>query len=149
MLGIKESLDRMAKASSIRWYVYVLRKEDENVIVKALKFEVSGSRGRKRPKQTWIKQAENEKRKNGLVKEDACDRTKWRGVVKTMTIRNPANSVDGTIPGAACDGDDDGVIVKFLRQKVKILWTSLVGVLYDLPNLQQRRKPVGSTGPSG
>ena len=31
---------------------------------------------------------------NGLVKEDACDRKKWRGVVKTMTIRNPANSVD-------------------------------------------------------
>ena len=25
-------------------------------------------------------------KKNGLVKEDACDRTKWQGVVKTMTI---------------------------------------------------------------
>ena len=39
MLGIKKSLDRMAKASGIRWYDHVLRKEDENVIVKALKFE--------------------------------------------------------------------------------------------------------------
>ena len=93
MLGIKESLDRMAKASSIWWYGHVLRKEDENVIAKALKFEVSGSRGR--PKQTWKKQVENEMKKYGLLKEDACDRTKWRGVVKTMTIRNPANSVDG------------------------------------------------------
>ena len=46
MLGIKESLDRMAKASSMRWYGQVLRKEDEDVIVKALKFEVSSSRGR-------------------------------------------------------------------------------------------------------
>ena len=44
MLGIKKFLDRMAKASSIRWYGHVLRKEDENVIVKTLKFEVSGSR---------------------------------------------------------------------------------------------------------
>ena len=44
MLGITESLDRMAKASSMRWYGHVLRKEDENVIMKALKFEVSGSR---------------------------------------------------------------------------------------------------------
>ena len=35
-------------------------------------------------------------KKNGLEKEDACDRTKWRGVVKTMTIRNPADSVDET-----------------------------------------------------
>ena len=100
MLGIKESLDRMAKASSIRRYGHVLRKKDENVIVKALKFEVSGSRGRGRPKQTRKKLVENEMKKNGLVKEDACDRTKWRGVVKTMTIRNPANSVDGGNTGS-------------------------------------------------
>ena len=84
-----------AKASSIRWYGHVLRKEDKNVVVKAFKFEVSRSRGRGRPKQTWKKQVENEMKENGLVKEDACDRTKWRGVVKTMTIRNPAYSVDG------------------------------------------------------
>ena len=75
MLGIKKSLDRMAKASSMRWYDHVLRKEDKNVIVKALKFEVSGGRGR--PKQTWRKQVENEIKKNELVKEDACDRSKW------------------------------------------------------------------------
>ena len=55
----------MAKVSSMRWYGYVLtlRKEDENMIVKALKFEVGGSRGRGRPKQTWNKQVENEMRK--------------------------------------------------------------------------------------
>ena len=44
--------------------------------------------------ETWKKQVENEVKKNGLVKEDARNRTKWRGMVKTMTIRNPANSVD-------------------------------------------------------
>ena len=55
MLGIKESLDRVAKASSMRWYGVVLRKEDENGTVKALKFEVSGSRGRGSPKKTWKK----------------------------------------------------------------------------------------------
>ena len=54
MLGIKESLDRMAKASNLRWYSHVLRNED--VIVKALKFEVSGKRGMGRPKRTWKKQ---------------------------------------------------------------------------------------------
>ena len=98
MLGIKESLDRMAKASNIRWYGYVLRKEDENVIMKALKFEVSGSRGR--PKQAWKKQVENEMKKNGLMKEDACDQTKWRSVVTTMTIRNLINSVEGDNTGS-------------------------------------------------
>ena len=75
-----------------------MRKEDENVIVKALKFEVSGSRGR--PKQTWKKQVENEMKKNGLGKEDACDRTKWQGIVKAMTTRNPANSFDGENTGS-------------------------------------------------
>ena len=61
LMGIKESLDRVAKASSIRWYGHVLRKKDENAIVKALKFEESGRRGR--PKQTWKKQVENEMKK--------------------------------------------------------------------------------------
>ena len=98
MLGIKESLDRMAKASSMRWYGHVLRKEDENVIVKASKFEVSGSRGRRRPKQTWKKQVENEMKKNGLKKEDACNRTKWRGVVKTTTYEIRPTPSTGTIP---------------------------------------------------
>ena len=55
---------------------------------------------RGRPKQTWKKQVENEMKKNGLVKEDACNRTKWRGVVKTMAIRNPANFVDGDHTGS-------------------------------------------------
>ena len=77
---------------------HVLRKEDENVIVKALKHEVSSSR--ETTKQTWKKQAENEMKKNGLVKEDAYDRSKWLGVVKTMTIRNPANPVDGDNTGS-------------------------------------------------
>ena len=63
----------MAKASSMWWYGDVLRKEDETVIVKALIFEVSGSRGRGGPKQTWKKQVENEMKKNGLGKENACN----------------------------------------------------------------------------
>ena len=84
----------------MRWCSHVLRKEDEDVIVKALKFKVSGDRGRGRPKQTWKKQVENEIKKNGLVKKDACDRTKWRGMVKTMTIQNLANSVDGNYTGS-------------------------------------------------
>ena len=43
-------------------------------------------------------------KKNGVVGEDKCDRTKRRGVVKTMTIQNPANSVNN--PDPKCDDDD-------------------------------------------
>ena len=56
MLGMNESLDRIYKGSSMRWYGHVLRKEDENVIVMALKFEVSRIRERGRPKHTRKKQ---------------------------------------------------------------------------------------------
>ena len=59
----------MVKASSKQWNGHVLKKEDENVIMKALKFEVNGSKGRGRSKETWKKQVENEMKKNGLVKE--------------------------------------------------------------------------------
>ena len=41
---IEESL--LDKASSMRWYRHVLKKEDENMIVKSLKFEVRVNRGR-------------------------------------------------------------------------------------------------------
>ena len=69
------------------WFGHVLRKEDENVMVKALKFEVRGRRERGRLKQMWKKQVENEMKKNVLVKEYAYDQIKWRGVVKTITIQ--------------------------------------------------------------
>ena len=70
------------------------------MIVKALKFEVSGSREEEDQNKRGKKQVENEMKKNGLGREDACDRTKWRGMAKTMTIRNPANSVDGDNTGS-------------------------------------------------
>ena len=62
----------------MRWYGHVSRKEDESMLEKALKFEVNGSRGRRISKQTRKNQEENEMKKNGLVKENVCDRTKWR-----------------------------------------------------------------------
>ena len=38
--------NRMGKASSVRWYVFVLKKEDENILVKALEIEAQCCRGR-------------------------------------------------------------------------------------------------------
>jgi len=68
MLGLEESLDRMAKASSMRWYSHVLRGEENNVLLEALHFELPGRTGRGRPKQTWKKQVQKEMHKNGLVR---------------------------------------------------------------------------------
>jgi len=99
MLGVEESLVKMVKASSMRWYRHVLRREDNIVLLKALHFQLPGRIRRGRPKQTWKKQVQKEILKNGLVMKDACDREKWREV-KSMTIRNPTNSVNGEETGS-------------------------------------------------
>ena len=57
MLGLKETIDRLAIANGVRWYGHVLRRDDDNVLRIAL---VSGKRKQGRPKKTWNKQVEEE-----------------------------------------------------------------------------------------
>ena len=54
-LGLKETLDRMAKANAVKWYVHVIRRDDNNrpILKKAMMLEVNGKRKRGRPKMTW------------------------------------------------------------------------------------------------
>ena len=44
MLGLKKTLDRMAKANGVRWYGHVIRKEDDNILKKAMMMEVNRQR---------------------------------------------------------------------------------------------------------
>ena len=44
MLGLRETAVQMAKANGVRWYGHVLRRDDRNVLRKALEFEVRGKR---------------------------------------------------------------------------------------------------------
>ena len=44
LLGLKETLDGLATASGVRWYV--LRKGNGDVLRRALDFEAAGRRGR-------------------------------------------------------------------------------------------------------
>ena len=44
MLGLREAAVQMAKANGVRWYRHVLRRDDGNVLRKALEFEVRGKR---------------------------------------------------------------------------------------------------------
>ena len=71
MLGLKETIDRLATANGVRWYGYVLRRDDNSVLRVALNLEVSGKRKRGRPKKTWKKQVEEETEKIGLKKKNA------------------------------------------------------------------------------
>ena len=42
MLGLRKTLDRMAKANVLRWYGHVIRREDDNILKKAIMMEVNG-----------------------------------------------------------------------------------------------------------
>ena len=42
MLGLKETLDRMAKANGVRWYGHVIRRDDDNILKKAMMIRVNG-----------------------------------------------------------------------------------------------------------
>ena len=46
MLGLQETIDGLAKANGVRWYGHVLRREEDNVLKKALRFTVEGQRRR-------------------------------------------------------------------------------------------------------
>ena len=94
MLGLKKSLEKLAKANGIHWYGHVLRKEEDNILRRALEFSVSGQRKRGRPKKTWRRQVEEEARRMGLTNEDAGDSQLWRERVIEIAegIRPPSLS---------------------------------------------------------
>ena len=75
ILCLKETIDQLAMANSVRWYGHVLRREDGHVLRRALDFEVEGQRKQLRPKRTWIKQVEEESMKVGLRRVDALCRS--------------------------------------------------------------------------
>ena len=46
MLGLNQTIDKMAKASGVRWLRHVLRKEDGDVARNAVEFNVKGQKKR-------------------------------------------------------------------------------------------------------
>ena len=73
----------MVRQESLRWLGHVLRKEDENCLKQARRFDVEGSRGRRRPRLAWKSMMENLCNGLGLGLEDAYDRVKWRERVRS------------------------------------------------------------------
>ena len=97
MLGIKETLDGMARANGVRWLGHVLRRPEEDILQRAMEFEVEGTRRRGRPKKTWRSQVEDDTAGVGLTFADAVNRTRWREGVRKIAenmeyIRPPSKS---------------------------------------------------------
>ena len=84
MLGLKETLDRMAKANGVRWYGHVIRRDDDNILKRAMMMEVNGQQKRGRLKMTWKRQVEESVKKVGLKIEEAGNQTRWREGVRAI-----------------------------------------------------------------
>ena len=76
LLGLKETLDRLARASRVRWYRHVLRRDNCGVLRRMLDFEVAEKRVGGRPNMTWKRQVEKSIDQIGPKKEDANYRAK-------------------------------------------------------------------------
>ena len=63
-------------ANSVHWHGHVLRREESDILGRALDFEVEGQRKKGRPKRTWKKQVEEESMKGDLRRKDALCRSK-------------------------------------------------------------------------
>ena len=87
MLGLKDTLYGLARASAVWWYGHVLRRDEDDILKKALDFKVEGKRGRGRPKKMWRKQVDDDIRKAGLKPEDAFDRKRWKERAKLLAVR--------------------------------------------------------------
>ena len=68
IIGLSETIDRLARANAVRWYGHVLRRDECDVLRRALDFQVEGKRRRGRPKAMWKSQVEEESRRIGLTK---------------------------------------------------------------------------------
>ena len=69
----------MAKANGVKWYGHVLRREDENILKKAMMMEVNGQSKRRRPKMTWKRQVEESVKRVGLEDRRSCRLNEMEG----------------------------------------------------------------------
>ena len=53
-LDLNETIGQLVKATSVRWYGHVLRKDKNNFQRRALDFEAKGTTKNGRPKNTWL-----------------------------------------------------------------------------------------------
>ena len=60
MLGFNETIDQLAMTNSVCWHGHVLRREDGDILRRALDFEAEGQRKKGRPKQMWKRQVKEE-----------------------------------------------------------------------------------------
>ena len=85
LLGLKDTLDGLARANGLRLYGHVLRRDNGDVLRRALDFEVAGTRGHERPNMTWKRQVEEHTNQIERKREKANGRVKRRNSVYELS----------------------------------------------------------------
>ena len=78
LLGLKDTSNGLARATEVRWHGHVLRRNSDDVLRRALDFEVAGRRWRGQLNMKSKRQVEEHINQIGLKRKDTTDRVKWR-----------------------------------------------------------------------
>ena len=80
-VGCSETIDQLATANSVRRHDHALRREDVNVLGRALDYEVNV---KGRTKRAWKKQVWDKSATISLRREDALCQSKWSVGIKQI-----------------------------------------------------------------
>ena len=72
-MRLKEAADKLMRTNGVRSYGHVLRRQEEDDLMKAMVHEVDGKRKQSRPRMKWKEKLSGNMRTIGLRKEDAAD----------------------------------------------------------------------------
>ena len=75
------SIVKKVKIGRLRWFGHVVRREDYQVVKRAWKEPVRGSRGRGRPRIRWYDEIKQDLVEREIKEEDARNRRKWRKLI--------------------------------------------------------------------
>ena len=76
-----DSIVEAVRWSRLRWFGYVERKADEDWVKRCTNMEVEGTRGRGRPKRTWMEVVQSDLRRLKIKREDAQNRSLLRRLI--------------------------------------------------------------------
>ena len=75
------SIVKKVEIGRLRWFGHVVRREDYQMVKRAWKEPVRGSRGRGRPRVRWYDEIKQDLVERGIKEEDARNRRKWRKLI--------------------------------------------------------------------
>ena len=84
MLGLKETVVQMAKANGVRWYGYVLGRDDGHVLRKVFEFEVKGQEEAMTTKEDVEDASGEGEQERWFEEKDAMNRATWRVGVRKI-----------------------------------------------------------------